>query len=136
MEDRSTANLIQAQRDYFGAHGIQWPDDPSGESFHYKWLESNLPHEPELLPFLTPEAAGYLASFKNLKVVGTDSLTVDPPGSHLAHQFLKEKLIVESLVHLHCIPTDQRSAFDLQTSPVRIIGATGGPVIAYAYISR
>lgn len=101
-----------------------------------KWLESNLPHEPELLPFLTPEAAGYLASFKNLKVVGTDSLTVDPPGSHLAHQFLKEKLIVESLVHLHCIPTDQRSAFDLQTSPVRIIGATGGPVIAYAYISR
>ncbi len=39
MEGRSTANLIQAQRDYFGAHGIQWSDNPSGKSFHYKWLE-------------------------------------------------------------------------------------------------
>jgi kynurenine formamidase len=97
-------------------------------------LENNFPHKPELLPYLTGEAAEFLASFKNLKVVGTDSLTVDPDGSHKAHQFLKEKLIVESMVHLHKIPEKNRSRFDLQTSPVKIIGATGGPVIATAFV--
>lgn len=101
-----------------------------------KWLEANLPHQAELLPYFTPEAAAYLALFKNLKVVGTDSLTVDPPGSHEAHQLLKEKLIVESMVHLHEIPKEHFNCFDLQTSPLSIIGATGGPVIAYAYISQ
>lgn len=101
-----------------------------------KWLEANYPHVPELLPYFDLEAAAYLASFKNLKVVGTDSLTVDAPGVQKVHQLLKEKLIVESMVHLHCIPTENRSGFDLQTSPVRIIGATGGPVTAYAYISQ
>ncbi len=101
-----------------------------------KWLEQNLPHKPELLPYLTGEAAEYLASFKNLKVVGTDSLTVDPDGSHVAHQFLKEKLIVESMVHLHSIPQDKQKDFDLQTSPLRIVGATGGPIIAYAFIEK
>jgi kynurenine formamidase len=99
-----------------------------------KWLEKNLPHNPELLPYLTPEAAEYLASFTNLKVVATDSLTVDPDGSHIAHQFLKEKLIVESMVHLHQIPENARLGFDLQTSPVKITGATGGPVIANVFI--
>jgi len=101
-----------------------------------KWLEANLPHKPEALPYFTPEAAEYLSSLKNIKVIGTDSLTVDPPGSHKAHQLLKEKLIVESMVHLHKIPAEHCTGFDLQTSPVRIIGATGGPVTAYAYISQ
>lgn len=101
-----------------------------------KYLENNLPHDPEQLPYFTAEAAEYLASFKNLKVVGTDSLTVDPHGIHTAHQYLKEKLIVECLVHLYDIPKDQRSEFDLQTSPVKIIGATGGPVTAYAFILK
>lgn len=36
----SAANLIQAQRDYFGAHGIQWSNDPSGLKFHYNWSDS------------------------------------------------------------------------------------------------
>jgi kynurenine formamidase len=99
-----------------------------------KWLKNNYPHHPEMLPYLTGKAAEYLASFKNLKVVGTDSLTVDPHGSHTAHQFLKEKMIVESMVNLHAIPNEKRTDFDLQTSPVRIIGATGGPVIANAFI--
>ncbi|NOX85000.1 MAG: hypothetical protein GXO86_03390 [Chlorobi bacterium] len=85
-----------------------------------KWLENNYSHKPERLPYLTGEAAAYLASFKNLKVVGTDSLTVDPDGSHTAHILLKEKLIVESLVHLHAIPAANRNSFDLQTSPLRI----------------
>jgi len=99
-----------------------------------KWLENNYHHSPEKLPYLTGEAAAYLASFKNIKVTGTDSLTVDPNGSHTAHQKLKEKLIVESLVHLDAIPEKNRNSFYLQTSPLRIAGATGGPVTAYAFV--
>ena len=34
---RSSANLIQAQRDYFGAHTYQRIDDPSGDSYHTDW---------------------------------------------------------------------------------------------------
>ena len=98
------------------------------------WTEKNYPHNPDLLPYLTGEASEFLASFKNIKVVGTDSLTVDPDGSHVSHQLLKEKLIVESLVHLYHIPLENRNEFDLQTSPIRITGATGGPITAYAYI--
>lgn len=33
----SPANLIQAQRDYFGAHTYQRVDDPSGKSYHTEW---------------------------------------------------------------------------------------------------
>lgn len=100
-----------------------------------RWLEKNYPHDPALLPYLTEDAAEYLASFKNLKVVGTDSMTVDPDGEHTAHQLLKEKLIVECMVYLHAIPAEARTGFDLQTSPVRITGATGGPVVAYAFMA-
>ncbi len=35
--ERLPANLIQAQRDYFGAHTYQRTDDSSGEFFHTKW---------------------------------------------------------------------------------------------------
>ena len=31
------ANLIQAQRDFFGAHTYQRLDDPSGDYYHTKW---------------------------------------------------------------------------------------------------
>jgi len=34
---RSTANLIQAQRDYFGAHKYQRLDDESADFHHTKW---------------------------------------------------------------------------------------------------
>ena len=34
---RSNANLIQAQRDYFGAHTYQRKDDPTGEFYHTNW---------------------------------------------------------------------------------------------------
>jgi len=98
------------------------------------WLEKNRPHNPKNLPYLNKEAANYLASFPNIKVVGIDSLTVDPVGSHDSHQALKEKFIVESLVHLHEIPSESRLNFNLQTTPLRIKGATGGPVIANAFI--
>ncbi len=99
-----------------------------------RWLEANFPHQPELLPYFEPEAAEYLANKRNIEVVGTDSLTVDPDGSHTAHKLLKEKLIVESMVNLHAIPEEKRQNFDLQTSPLRIVGATGGPIIAYAFL--
>ncbi len=34
-----SANLIQAQRDYFGAHTYQRKDDTSGKSYHTEWEE-------------------------------------------------------------------------------------------------
>ena len=98
------------------------------------WLEENRKHVPENLPYLTKEAAEYLASFENLNVIGIDSLTVDPVGEHVAHQALKNKMIVESLVHLHEIPYDAYE-FDLQTTPIKIEGATGGPVVVHAYVA-
>lgn len=36
---RSTANLIQAQRDFFGAHTYERRDKPDGETFHTQWEE-------------------------------------------------------------------------------------------------
>ncbi len=33
----SSANIIQAQRDYFGAHTYQRTDDPSGKFYHTNW---------------------------------------------------------------------------------------------------
>ncbi len=37
--DRLPANLLQAQRDYFGAHTFERIDKPRGEMFHAEWLE-------------------------------------------------------------------------------------------------
>ena len=34
----SSANLIQAQRDYFGAHTYQRIDDPAGKFHHTNWI--------------------------------------------------------------------------------------------------
>ncbi|HRG65019.1 MAG TPA: hypothetical protein PLV12_04390, partial [Saprospiraceae bacterium] len=34
-----TASLIQAQRDFFGAHTFKWMDDPEGRSVHYAWAK-------------------------------------------------------------------------------------------------
>jgi len=100
-----------------------------------KWIEINHQHHPELIPFLTRDAAEYIGSFNNIKVIGIDSLTVDAFGLQVSHQALKDKMIVEALVHLYEIPDGRGDRFDLQTSPIRIAGATGGPVVAYAYIA-
>jgi 6-phosphogluconate dehydrogenase len=35
--DRLPANLLQAQRDYFGAHTYERVDRPRGEFFHTDW---------------------------------------------------------------------------------------------------
>jgi len=37
--ERLPANLLQAQRDYFGAHTYERVDRPRGESFHTEWLK-------------------------------------------------------------------------------------------------
>lgn len=102
-----------------------------------RWLEANKPHEPQNIPYLSKSTADFLGKFKKLKVIGTDSLTIDPCSSkpiHYAHQSFKDKLIVECMVHLHEIPFKARNNFYLQTSPVRIAGATGGPIVAYAFV--
>jgi len=36
--DRLPANLLQAQRDYFGAHTYERTDQPRGETFHTDWI--------------------------------------------------------------------------------------------------
>jgi kynurenine formamidase len=99
-----------------------------------RWLESNRDHDQ--VPYLTSEAGEYISTFCNLKVFGTDSLTVDRSGSHYVHQWFKDLLIVESLVNLYGIPKNYRESFDLQTSTVSINGATGGPVSAFAFIKE
>ncbi|MFB3044530.1 MAG: NADP-dependent phosphogluconate dehydrogenase, partial [Acidimicrobiia bacterium] len=38
--ERLPANLIQAQRDLFGAHTFERVDRPRGEFFHHEWDES------------------------------------------------------------------------------------------------
>jgi 6-phosphogluconate dehydrogenase len=37
---RGPANLLQAQRDYFGAHTFERVDRPRGEFFHFDWIGS------------------------------------------------------------------------------------------------
>ncbi len=36
---RLPANMLQAQRDYFGAHTYERVDKPRGEFFHTEWLD-------------------------------------------------------------------------------------------------
>lgn len=42
-KSQSTANIIQGQRDYFGAHRYQRIDDPTNKTYHTKW--ENQPKE-------------------------------------------------------------------------------------------
>lgn len=96
-------------------------------------LEKNNPHVVEKIPYFTKDAADFISQFENLKVIGTDSISVDSAGSHYAHQKFKNLLIVESLMHLYEVNTLE---FFLETAPIRIKGATGGPIAAYAFIER
>ena len=43
---RLPANLLQAQRDYFGAHTYERTDEPRGQFFHVDWPEANRPQTP------------------------------------------------------------------------------------------
>lgn len=41
ISGQSSANMIQAQRDYFGAHTYERKDKPRGEFFHTQWKPAN-----------------------------------------------------------------------------------------------
>jgi kynurenine formamidase len=103
-----------------------------------QWRLQNRPFFPEAIPFFTPRAGEWLAAIANLRVVGVDSCTVDEvrlgAPVHTVHHLLRDKLIVESLVHLDEIPAEHRRCFMLQTALLKIVGATGGPVVARAYL--
>jgi 6-phosphogluconate dehydrogenase len=43
--ERLPANLLQAQRDYFGAHTYERLDQPKGKFFHYDWVGDRQQHE-------------------------------------------------------------------------------------------
>jgi 6-phosphogluconate dehydrogenase len=42
---RLPANLLQAQRDYFGAHTYERVDQPPGKFFHYDWVGDKKQHD-------------------------------------------------------------------------------------------
>ena len=42
---RLPANLLQAQRDYFGAHTYERVDQPAGKFFHFDWVGDRKQHE-------------------------------------------------------------------------------------------
>ena len=42
---RLPANLLQAQRDYFGAHTYERTDQPKGQWFHFDWVGDKKQHE-------------------------------------------------------------------------------------------
>ncbi len=44
--DRLPANLLQAQRDYFGAHTYERADQPRGQFFHLDWTHPGRPQNP------------------------------------------------------------------------------------------
>ncbi|MCK5679360.1 cyclase family protein [bacterium] len=98
------------------------------------WLTQNRTHDPDLIPYLDEDAGKFLQSQKQLKVIGIDSLTVDKVGSNTCHRLLRDIFLVEGLVNLDQIPQSTHSGFHLQTSPIAIEGASGGPVTAYAFI--
>jgi 6-phosphogluconate dehydrogenase len=43
---RLPANLLQAQRDYFGAHTYERVDAPGGKFFHVDWADPKCPRRP------------------------------------------------------------------------------------------
>jgi 6-phosphogluconate dehydrogenase len=43
---RLPANLLQAQRDYFGAHTYERVDAPRGKFFHVDWPDAKRPQQP------------------------------------------------------------------------------------------
>ena len=43
--ERLPANLLQAQRDYFGAHTYERTDQPKGKFFHFDWVGDRKQHD-------------------------------------------------------------------------------------------
>ena len=38
---QTSANMVQAQRDYFGAHTYERTDKPRGKFYHTQWKKDN-----------------------------------------------------------------------------------------------
>jgi arylformamidase len=77
-------------------------------------------------PYLDVSAAELLAGYKNLEIVGIDSLSVDAPGEKIAHHTLfgsKNRLLLETLVGLDQLPLN----FTLCCFPLSIKNADGAP---------
>ncbi|MFA6424680.1 MAG: cyclase family protein [Phycisphaerae bacterium] len=85
--------------------------------------------------YLTKEETNNLKNFKTLRMVGTDSLTIDKRGANGAsHRILLEKdiLILEGLCNLEkVLETYGTGQFMLYAAPVAIQNTDGAPVRAF-----
>ena len=85
----------------------------------------------EDFPYLDESAAEFLGKYKNLKIIGIDSLTVDAYQENRAHHILfadGKRILVETLVHLDELP----SHFTLCCFPTAIANTDGAPCRAVA----
>lgn len=81
-------------------------------------------------PYLEEDAAEYLSSFRNLNIVGMDSLTIDAHNENKAHIALlsRDVLILETIVNLSELPDE----FILICFPLLIKNSDGAPCRAIA----
>ncbi len=83
-------------------------------------------------PCLDVSAIRMLAGFKNLKLIGIDSLSVDAMGESTIHHIWfaePDRWLVETMVCLEQLPSD----FSLCCLPLRIEHADGSPCRAVAF---
>ena len=84
-------------------------------------------------PYFSEDAAKYIAQFRNLKLIGVDSLTIDKHGVTTCHKIIlgKAKIpIVETLINLDKAP----EKFILICFPLHIKNADGAPCRALALV--
>ncbi len=81
-------------------------------------------------PYINPDAAKYLTEFPNLRLIGIDSLSVDPLGLLESHKIIlgSGRLLLEKVVNLDKLPLEFKlAAFPLplgevDASPCRALG--------------
>lgn len=95
-----------------------------------KWTENLEKHELKNIPYFSHDAAMFLSSFENLKVIGTDSINIDKPNENSIHKIFTNMMIIEGLVNLSAAP---ESGCILMVSPLIIEGATGAPAKVYIF---
>jgi kynurenine formamidase len=84
-------------------------------------------------PYLDTSAAELLDRFKNLNIIGIDSLSVDAPGENKAHHILcgeKNRMLLETLICLDQLPL----SFTLCCFPLLIKDSDGAPCRAIAFL--
>ncbi|XP_055883322.1 kynurenine formamidase-like [Biomphalaria glabrata] len=85
-------------------------------------------------PSVSEEVGMYLYEKRNIKIIGTDTMSPDPPnsGNPIHVRYLpNNKLIVENLNATDLLPPKN---FRFHAAPVRYVGASGAQVRAYAII--